>query len=270
MDFLKMLKMDFKRLFYSGRLYFAVFTVSILTFLSIYPEIKASNYTTSIYYLVSVRGGIGAFLMAFATVIVLPYGLSYWEDIRNNYFNCLVTRVKLKTYSWSHTITTAVSAFLVIFGGYTICFGLLAFRLPVIHTIELENLQLMLANGGINAYDALMCTGSPILYFTSTFATEALGYAFMAVFAFALSAKINNVFVLLSLPIMLYYGSIFVCNVTNMPGIVRWYYIMAHGGLLANSFQDVRRLMLYIFLYFSALIFGGGYLFSVWIKKGCK
>jgi len=254
MTFFKILSSDFRRMFLSWKFYIAVLGIAGLTFLSIWPEVTATGYRCSVYYLVSTRGGLGAFFKAFTVLIVLPYSLSYWEDVNNNYIYSLKSRTGVTMYCWSHTLTAATGAFLTVFLGCIICFGLLAIGLPVIRPDELEVMQEYLEGNALGVYDTLILQQPRVLYFIAEFSTEALGYSFLAVFALIVSAKIENAFILLSMPVMFYQVSILLCNILDLPGIFRWYYIMGSGGFFSGIFTDIRELMVCVFLYFGGLI----------------
>lgn len=254
MILIKMLKINFERLFRSKKFYFSVIMIFLLALLSLWPEISASGYSTSIYYLINSRNGIGAFFVATSIVITLPFGLSHWENLRNNYVNNIEVRVGSGVYCWAYTITTAISAFVVVVLGYALCFGILAVKLPMITAEEIESLRLLLSDSGLNIYEKIIYEGRPVLYFLAVFSTEALGYAFMAVFTLMLSAKIENVFVLLSAPIMLYYGSILFGNIIDFPEIYYWYFIMSHGGSWARKFTNIISFLVCIIVYFAILI----------------
>lgn len=254
-------------MFLSWKFYIAILGICSVTFLSIWPEVTASKYSCSIYYLVSARGGLGAFLTVFTVLIVLPYGLCYWEDAQNNYIYCLESRTGITIYSCSHVLTAAAGAFLTVFLGYIICFGLLAIKLPVIQMEELEVMQEYLGKNVLSAYDSLVLQQSKVFYFFAVFSTEAMGYAFLAVFALVMSIKIENVFLLFSMPVMFYYGSVLLCNMLGLPGIFRWYYIMNAGGYFSGIFTDIRILMACVFLYFGSLICFECVIFICWLKR---
>lgn len=267
MKLFKLLYSDFRRMFLSWKFYIAVLGIAGITFFSIWPEVQAFGYQCSVYYLVDSRNGLGAFLTAFTVLIVLPYGLSHWEDVHNNYVHCLESRVGIKMYCWSHTLTAATGAFLAVFLGYFICFGVLAIKLPVIRPDELAILQEYLGKQTLGIYDTLILQCPKVLYFVAIFSIEALGYSFLAVFALLMSAKIQNAFLLLSAPVMFYYGSILLCNVLDLPGFFRWYYVMGAGGDFSGTSIGIGKVMLSIFLYFGGLICLEGIAFIICLKR---
>ena len=268
MTFFRMLKVDFKRMFLSKRFYISTVIIFLLLLISIWPEIQSSGFTASIFYLVKVRGGIGAFLLAMSIVITLPFGLSYWEDERNNYFYSIGVRTGRGVYCWSHTITTAVSSFLSVFLGYSLCFVILSFRLSLLTEAEVESIAYSLnSNGDLNIGDRLAYDGNPISAVILIIATEALGYAFMAVFTLMVSVKIKNVYLLLSMPILLYYGSAFIGTFVPVPPLTRWYAVMKGTVILSNRALTPALAALCIVGYFGGLICIEGIVFWI-LEKG--
>ena len=91
MNFFRMIKMDFKRMFLSGKFYFAIAGAMLVTVLNISQEAMQSRWNASVYYLVVSSHGVGAFFEVFSVLAVLPFALSYWEDSRNGYLRCIET-----------------------------------------------------------------------------------------------------------------------------------------------------------------------------------
>ena len=52
MNFFRMIKMDFKRMFLSGKFYFAIAGAMLVTVLNISQEAMQSRWNASVYYLV--------------------------------------------------------------------------------------------------------------------------------------------------------------------------------------------------------------------------
>lgn len=110
-----MLHSDFSRMIKSWKFYLTIAFIAVLTFLSIYPEAAGSGGNCSVYYLVNARGGVSAFLVTNTILVVLPFALSYWEDVQKNYINCILPRVHSSVYSFSHVLMTAFDGFLAVF-----------------------------------------------------------------------------------------------------------------------------------------------------------
>ena len=161
MVFFRMLHSDFSRMIKSWKFYLAIAFIAVLTFLSIYPEAAGSGENCSVYYLVNARGGVSAFLVTNTILVVLPFALSYWEDVQKNYINCILPRVHSSVYSFSHVLMTAFGGFLAVFLGYSLCFGLMALRLPLITSDEVKALTETMSLMG---YDSLLLH-APMLYF---------------------------------------------------------------------------------------------------------
>ena len=264
----KTLKSDFRRLFQSPRFWTSWAAVVLFVWVNVLPEARSADYEVSLYYLVNGRGGMGAFFDALITISVFPFALSYREDVKNNYIHGLKIRSGGTALGWSHVIATAAGAFLIVFLGYVVGFGIFAVRCPLLMEYEREALaQSVSVIGEAGQYTAFIAAGDPILYFTSTFATEAMGYAFMAVFALMISAKIKNAFLVMSAPLALYYGSTLICLLAKLPGIFRWYYIQSHGGYFASTCANPTQTVVLSLVYFVCLICIEGLVFTAWTGK---
>lgn len=226
MTFFRMMKMDFKRMFLSGKFYFAIVGAMLVTVLNISQEAMQSRWNASVYYLVVSSHGVGAFFEVFSVLAVLPFALSYWEDSRNGYLRCIETRIGRTEYCWSHLVVAFWGSIISIFLGMAVVYGVLALKIPLIRKEEVETLA-----GSLSSGNGIVLS----LYFAARFGVEAVGYAFMAVFALMISGKIKNLFVLVSTPALFYYASQLVSEVLQLPGWMRWYRI--NGGSIQN-FKD--------------------------------
>ena len=175
MRFVGMLRSDFRRMFHSKSFYFSILGIFAITFFSVWPEIPASQYDVSVYYLTEVRRGIGAFFMAVTVVVVLPYALSYRVDMRHNYIHCLESRAGVSACCWSHVVVTAVGAFLAVFLGYSLFFGVLGFGLPMIKPDEIEMLRVYRESGDLGIYDGLMLSEIPALCISGSIYIDGIG-----------------------------------------------------------------------------------------------
>ena len=265
MKFGGMLRSDFKRMFQGKSLWAAIVITAFLILINIMPETGADLGSGSLYYLARVRRGIGALLVAMTALVVFPYGMSYREDLKNNYIHGLQIRGGLNGYVWSHVLVTALSAFLVVFLGYLLCFGILSVRLPLFRSYELEDIANRAASGTLSGFEPFLTTDAPVLYLLSSFGIEAMGYAFMAVFALMVSEKVENAFIVMAAPVMLYYGSIFLANIVPIPGFSAWFLIMETGGIF-RDFANPWQILLCVFGYFVCLILIEGLVFRLWME----
>ena len=180
MNFFRMIKMDFKRMFLSGKFYFAIAGAILVTVLNISQEAMQSRWNVSVYYLVVSSHGVGAFFEVFSVLAVLPFALSYWGDSRNGYLRCIETRIGRTAYCWSHLVVAFFGSVISIFLGMAVVYGVLALKIPWIKKEELETLT-----GGLNYGNGLVLP----FYLAARFGVEAVKYAFMAVFALMISGK---------------------------------------------------------------------------------
>ena len=263
MTFFRMLKSDFRRLFQAKNFYFVVLLVAFITAVGLVPDIWVYRSSLSVFGLVQFHGSATSFFLIMTVLAAFPFGLSYREDVRHNYIHGIISRVGDSAYCWSHVIVTATGAFLAVFLGYALCYLVMGLFFPMIHGEEAE----ALLKSSRNVYTDLMLGPTPVLYFVCAISTEAVGYAFLAVFALMLSPKIENPFVLLSSPALSYYGSVVACGVLELHGIARWYNILSRGGWLAEKIADIRFLMPCVFLYFGSLICLEGLVFLSWVER---
>lgn len=153
------------------------------------------------------------------------------------------------------------------FLGYALFLGVLKCFYPLVSKESLEGLRYIYENGSVNPDQMYILNGKPLLYFIHVFMTEAAGYGFMAVFALTVSAKVGNVFVLLSTPVLFYYGWITFCDVAYLPGIFRWYWIMTNGGVIRMTIGEPTRSLLGILGYFGGLDILLGLVFYWMIRR---
>ncbi|MDI9243009.1 hypothetical protein [Fusibacillus kribbianus] len=261
MGFFRMLSSDIKRLFLSKRFYMTIVLVIVLYLLTVCTELGMAR---ELFYMIDVRHGLGAFLLAMTILSPIPYGLSYQEDISHNYAYGIEIRVSHRKYCWAKVIATAVGTFLSVFCGYMIICGILSFFHPLISDIAIGNMQVNYQAGVLDPYQKYFIWGHPVFYFVSTFATEAAAYSFMAVFTLMVSTKVRNVFILLSVPAVLYYGNIVLCDILKLPAIFRWNNTMKLGLRVFSS--DPVIVLLETIVYFAILIFLAGLVFN-WLTE---
>ena len=75
-EFFRMIKMDFKRMFLSGKFYFAIAGAMLVTVLNISQEAMQSRWNASVYYSCQ-QSWCEAFFEVFSVLAVLPFALSY-------------------------------------------------------------------------------------------------------------------------------------------------------------------------------------------------
>ncbi len=130
MKFFRMIKMDFTRMFLSGKFYFAIAGAMLVTVLNISQDNWQSRWNVSVYYLVVSSHGVGAFFEVFSVLAVLPFALSYWEDSRNGYLNTY-----LDTHRENSVLLVASGSGLFrlcdqYFSGMAVVYGVLALKIP--------------------------------------------------------------------------------------------------------------------------------------------
>ncbi|MCI8464520.1 MAG: hypothetical protein HFI63_01490 [Lachnospiraceae bacterium] len=265
-----MLKSDLNRLFHGKRLYISILLVFGIAFLGLVPEIRAAGGSVSVYYLINARHGLGAFFVAMTTIVALPFGLGYAEDVKYNYIHCLHSRQGLYIYGTAHILTTAIGGFLTVFVGYLLFYGGALLKFPLCDSHDMEMLAELVLVGGASVYERLLLSEFPISYLICVCATEAMGYSFLATLTVAASTRVKNIFIILSVPLIFHYGSTLLCEMLELPGVFRWYYVLSSGGFLANLNLNIWRTMLFVFLYFFSFICIVGVVFISGMEKKYK
>ena len=260
MTFFRMMKMDFRRMFLSGKFYFAMAGTMFVTLLNISQEAAHAWNDTSLWYLVKSSHGLGAFFGVFSVLAVLPFALSYWEDRRNHYLCFVETRAGKTAYCWSHLCVTFLGAFLCIFLGMTAAYSLLLLKMPMLRASDAESLLYEIEMGDGKRNFLILSRTFPQMYFIASIAADAVRYAFLAVTVFAASGKIKNLFVLASLPILLEYVSLILADSLGLPRWMRWY---AFNGTRIDTLSD----FLGISGYFLILAFLIGVVFWLLMRR---
>ena len=235
---------DLSRMLRSKRIYLSIIGVILVVWLSISQEVKALwvHRSGSVFYLASIRRGFGSFFMTFMVLSVLPYGLSVWEDRKHHYVNYVMTRTSLIRYVLSKWIVTFLGTILAITAGYLIAYGILSVFIPV---FPKETVSTQTRFGDLARQKSL-------LFFPLEFSAEASGYAFLAVFAMASSFFMENVFLILSMPFLLYYFCFQWSHILNLPVFFQWPAFLTglarFGGRIGYGWQSWFLTVLYFFL----------------------
>lgn len=267
--FIRILKSDIKRLIVSKSLYFSIFGVVFLCFLNLWNDIYmrlSNHYEGNVLYYIILKRGLGAFFMAMTVICVIPSGLGHCADIKNNYKGYILSKTNITKYCWSKIIASVLGGFLCVFLGYMIFFGGLSLFFPIAESDpEILN-QYMETSRYV-----VMIEKSPVIYWILEFSSEALGYGFLASVAMTFSVLTDNVFVVLSMPIIFYYFTDFLNSVLGLPLILRWYQVMENGGVLFTV-QDSNWADTYLktIFYFAVLIGITGMVFVKMMKIGAR
>lgn len=268
MKMMNYLKADFQRVLYSKSFYVCIILTTAVILLCVLPE--GVNIESSLYYLMSVRHGVGAFFPVLSIVSLIPFGMCYRDDVGSGYFNMVIPRGKVSYYAWSKVITTFLCSQICVVMGYFLALLILAIPYPMILGYEREMLEADIMAGEINPYTRLLVSDMPLMYFATSVMTEALGFGFLAVCTLLCSSKIKNTMLLFSIPMMLYYGSVILLGYGKWPSCFFWYHVMNSGGFIRNMFPDTVKCMCGVCLYFCVLSAFFGFIFVRVLKKERK
>lgn len=250
---------DLKRVMVSPAFCSAVLLAAAVIFFSISQETDGWGDGYSVYYLLNVRYGISAFLPAMAVSAVLPFGLSYREDRKNGYLNCILSREPAWVYCWSKVIVVWLTAVLVVFLGYLLAFGILSIKYPFLRTEDLEALAQV---DNYSLYESLVFSRIPWLYLVCVCLTEAFGFGFMTVLTLTVSTKVKSPFLLLCVPLLFYELTVLALEWLKLPFIMNWISTMKDGGVFQVIAPDIGICMLEVFGYFLTLSIFLGIVFT--------
>ena len=225
MKLLRLIKTDFNRMFLRKKFYLSVFSVVIICFISLIEDMEFTASLGSlgnVYYYVVSKDGLGAFFMALTVICSIPFSDSYAEDCKDGYLTSILSRCDASAYCTSKVFVTAVSGFLTVFIGYFLFFGSLSFF------TDLYPKDAVLLQQAIEQtrYGELLAGKFPWLYFMLEFATEAMGYGFLAVVALLVSVFTKNILIIISSPIVFYYLFSAAAFLFDFPGWMYWFNVM--------------------------------------------
>lgn len=193
------LRLDLKRAIISPTFLIAVALLVVLSCISISAEAAIIEGSVMYYMLLFIFDGSFCIMTTFIGVI--PFGLSFCMDWKNQYIRPSLIRCSSLSYSWSKVISVALSAFASIFLGFALSALLFNLRYPL---VDAEYFRL-----GFELYDNGPMGGlmliSPWFYLAARISLHGAACAFWAVFALFVSSFITNVFVTFAAPVIGYY-----------------------------------------------------------------
>lgn len=217
-------------MFLNKKFYLAILSTVVVCFISLIEDI---DYTASfdelgtVYYYVVSKGGLGAFFMVLTVICSIPFSDCYAEDCRDKYLTCMLGRCNFLSYCISKVLVTAMAGFLVIFIGYLLFFGGLGI-ITDLYPTDADSL----AQAAVQfRYGGLLQGNFPFLYFILEFASESMGYAFLAVVALTISSFTHNALIIISSPVVFYYIFLAMAYAFNFPGVLFWFNVMQNSFL---------------------------------------
>ncbi|MCL1853518.1 MAG: hypothetical protein FWF88_10915 [Peptococcaceae bacterium] len=193
------LRVDLKRAFVSPIFLLAAIGMALLLYISVDPEIKLAHmrdYPQQVIYLyeTSLSYGFGQIALILGA---LPFGASFCLDWNHQFLKLLVIRADMARYATSKVFVCFLSGFSAIVLGQILFILILSIGFPLAdpHSGTFENLS-------FSTYGFLLQQGHYALYFLFPVVAFGLGAAFYALMALLISTRIQNVFVVLTSPII--------------------------------------------------------------------
>jgi hypothetical protein len=195
------LRADLRRAFLSPLFVMAIASVVIVNYLSIFQEYWFVRGEGLVYYL-EMFALIGRFSLVPLCLVVLPYGLSFCQDWKNQFIRSAAVRSTKPAYGWSKVMAVAMSGFACVFLGFVVTAVTMVFYMPLVGPNFAES------GYGIyspTAIGSLMMV-HPLLFLLARFCMFSLACMFWAVFALAVSSYCANIFVVLASPVLTWYA----------------------------------------------------------------
>ncbi len=228
MKLFRLIKTDFCRMFLRKKFYLAILAVAAICFISLIEDMEFTSSLGAlgnVYYYVVSKGGLGAFFMALTVICSIPFSDSYAEDCKDRYLTGILSRCDTVSYCISKVLVTAAGGFLVVFIGYFLFFGSLSFFTDL-YPQDAVSLQQAMEQ---TRYGGLLAGKFPWLYFILEFATEAMGFGFLAVVALLVSVFTKNILIIISSPIVFYYLFSAAAFLFDLPGWMYWFNVMKNS-----------------------------------------
>lgn len=188
--FTQCLSVDLRRSVLSGRFLAATIGFSIL----LCANLPLEPWPQEATYLFSISYKYGFYIFFFLCAAI-PYARSYLADIDADYILNIVRRTSLLTYSLSKCIAVMVSGGLSVIVATGIFLAYLFIRFPAVSDVTIS----------YSGWDVLISQYSALHYIAvKTLLTAVTGGNF-AVVALVISTVIKNSFVVLAMPVLIYY-----------------------------------------------------------------
>ena len=246
-------KYDFKRAFFSKYNFIAIFIVFLISVIEIkYANISQNelkNNAISMMLIVLNMGQISLLTLLCPLVICIPYVSSYIQDKENGFIYFILSRHRKETYLKIRIIVNAIISFLVLFIPLIIIYGiLLIFKgLP----IDLFD------RGKITGLFADIYYSTPIIYPVLCILGYSIFGAIYGTFALGLSTIINNKYLSLIIPNVIYIGSSLIAPMIGMSFNINFDFILINlvditlsDGILSFVFYHTVLFLIGLYLFY--------------------
>jgi len=187
---------DTKRLVTSPQFMCSCAAFAICSIVGILDEIVMLS-DSSVFYLYTVYFYYPFWILCLL-FSVIPAITGFFSEWENCYYRCLVMRTGKKAYAITKMISCFVSSACVVAVGQGLFILALCARGPVFLPTDIDTLSGSIYEGLINGTDIWQ-------YFVIRILLQAFGAGFFSVFALFIATKLENIFVVLASPIILYY-----------------------------------------------------------------
>lgn len=198
---------------------FAALGIFVIHRLNLADEIRlhAGYASGSVLYFWRYRHGLGAFSDLLLLLCALPYALQFCREKNSGNWKYYLIREKAAVYGSSKVIMSAAAALLAGLAGYLLLFGCLAARYPLFP----EDAELLAQMVQGMPFAALALERKAGFFFAGLW-PELFLFAFLATAALTVSAFSENRYVILSAPLLIFYGWNYFTGLFRLPEIFWW------------------------------------------------
>lgn len=206
--FYRLLFSDFKRAFISKNFLIASLLVTffyILGTLESFAESIKYGSEINVYDMHSMAT-FSTFSLLNYVLCAFPFSGSFAIDFKSNYHRMIIARSGKRNYAVSKVIVTAISGMLCLVVGELIYLLICSFFGPAVSLTTISELN----TAGTGAFETIananmLIDGNYIGYFVLLAISRGLIGSFLSLIALSVSLKIQNVFVIVSSPMLIYY-----------------------------------------------------------------
>lgn len=197
MNLLRMLKTDLFKGFFSVGFLVAVIAVALFKYLGSLSFASSADSVFLLYF----NSDTSSFGSIRYVLTALPFASVFISDLKNNYVIPQAMRSSVKKYAVSKVISAAICGMTALFLGELLFVIVSSFFLPLATTDE----NMLAITMDAMAYGSIAKNGNYILYFIVTVFSRSLVAIPLAITAMLISTKIENHFVVVFSPLIVYY-----------------------------------------------------------------
>lgn len=197
-DFRNVITTDLKKAFCSPKIYGVMMLLLMCTFIDTLPSYITSDTDLCDMMYKKVSGAGSAMCLLAFCISVMPYSLQYYEECKNKSIYLYLNRETLTEYCISKIIAVCMSTFFVItVSNILYCLIMKMAGATFISEMFVLNQQ---------ENHTFLLSGMNLAFLCAVILTEALRGVFFAILSLCLSAYIKNLFLIVALPVVIYFG----------------------------------------------------------------